>query len=673
MDNYTVEATPGELLIGRLSHNFVLPDDYQELKAKCAEAAKYGLHFGAGVSSTGHRVLDFEKLLGKGAKSIIADIDRKLAELDYTNPDDAEKDVFYRASKMSLEGLCRFAKRANETLNQLADAESDPQQAYEYSRMAKNFEKAPYEPCTSFYEAIQIEWFLQFTMQILGDTALAGRIDNYLYPFYKNDIENGVITKEFASELIQNLFLKHNEIYGTWPGSLMVGGVDKNGDPVWNDITELCIEAIEETGLINPSVSVAYTEDMPDALLEKCIDVIGKGYTKPSIFNDRIVRAGLERAGVTEEDARVYIHSTCVEITPVGKSNILVATPYINPTKALEYVLGKGKPLFGGDCGVRRPITIENNDTETFDSFYATVKKVFAEIIRGCILDDCYHSLRRKRYMSCPLSSALIDDCIETGKDAGAGGAKYNFIYPCFPGYVTLVDSLAAIKKAVYSEGKITLAELETMCTANFENEERMRQYLINKCEKFGNGYDDVDEIAADLYDFINDELAKYKHSIENTGTFHPSYFAWIMHGVLGKNAAATPNGRRQGEALSENLGASQGMDKNSPIGVVRSISKLEQEYGIGGIATNFRFSKSLMTSNDGKQAVMNFIRYFMESDCFEVQFNVIDQATLIDAKAHPENYATLMVRVAGYSDYFTNLAPEIQNEIIQRTEHSVI
>jgi formate C-acetyltransferase len=433
------------------------------------------------------------------------------------------------------------------------------------------------------------------------------------------------------------------------------------------------IEAIETTGLINPSVSVAYTKDMPDHILEKCVDIISRGYTKPSIFNDRIVRKGLENAGVNTVDAREYIHSTCVEITPIACSNILVATPYINPTKALEYVLGRGKPLFGDSCGLSRDITISEDDLGDFDSFYTTVKNVMAEIIRKALIDDCNYALQRKRYQSSPLASALLNDCIEKGMDAGAGGAKYNFIYPCFPGYVTLVDSMAAIKTAVFDERKLTLNELAELCAMNFKDEERMRQYLVNRCAKFGNDDDSVDTIGKDFYDFLRSELAKYRHSVGETPTFHPSYFAWIMHGVLGKQAAATPNGRRQAEALSENLGASQGMDKNSPLGVVRSISKLEQSYGIGGIATNFRFSQSFARSPEGKKALTEFIKYFMDQDCFEVQFNVVDQAVLLDARANPEKYATLMVRVAGYSDYFTNLAPEIQDEIILRTEHSAI
>jgi formate C-acetyltransferase len=223
----------------------------------------------------------------------------------------------------------------------------------------------------------------------------------------------------------------------------------------------------------------------------------------------------------------------------------------------------------------------------------------------------------------------------------------------------------------VYDEKKLTLEELGRLCKTDFKDEERMRLYLVNRCAKFGNDDDETDAIGKDFFDFLRTELARYRHCLGEAATFHPSYFAWIQHGMLGRIAAATPNGRRQGEALSENLGASQGMDRNSPLGVVRSIAKLDQRCGIGGIATNFRFSKSFLAGPEGRKALADFIRYFMDSGCFEIQFNVVDQNTLLDAKANPEKYSTLMVRVAGYSDYFTNLAPEIQDEIIRRTEHN--
>jgi formate C-acetyltransferase len=638
LGHVSLAVTEGELIVGRGSNGWPYGDWPPDPPEK---------HDMVPVASTGHRVLDYELLLTKGAKHILAQLDEK------------PETPFYRSVRISVEALVALARRFHDEL--LSAGHED---------LAKLFEKMPYEPCTGFHEAVQCVWFVEFAMEMLCDTTLAGRPDFYLWPFYKKDLEAGVITRAFAEEIIQNWYLKFNEQHNTWPASLMVGGVDRNDMPVWNDITEICLDAIGEVDLINPSVSVCYTDDMPPHLLKKCVDLVAAGYTKPAIFNDRVVRDGLVRAGVTEEDARVYIHSTCVEITPIAASNIMVASPYINPTKALEYVLGKGKALLGEGCGLYEDIPLPES-YDTFEQLFSTVKAAFAQCIRKGVMWGTSVAADNLVRKAAPLSSALINDCIATGIDAGKGGARYNFYYPCFPGYVTLVDSLAAIKQAVYKEQMLTLEELTELCRTDFADAEDVRLYLLNRCEKFGNGQADVDAIGKELYDFIDDELKKYTHTLGKCNTFHPSYFAWIQHGELGKWAAATPNGRRQSTALSESLGASQGCDHNSPLGVVSSISKLDQAKGIGGIATNFRFEKDFISGEQGQESLMNFIHTFMDSDCFECQFNVVDQKVLLAAREHPEDYSTLMVRVAGYSDYFTNLSRVIQDEVILRTEHA--
>lgn len=668
-DNYSIEIDSQELLVGRFSHDYQLTSEQKEVVAKGTEILSYfGDISGTSLGGTGHRVIDYEKLLKMGIKGVLSEIDVHIQQIDYSDTEASAKKAFYSASKLSLEGVCRFAKRFHTKLMDLFELETDSIRKAEYRMIADNFSRAPYEPCNHFYEALQCMWFLQFCLALIGDTSLTGRIDNYMYPYYKKDLDDGILTKEFAFELIESLFLKHNEIYGNWPASVMVGGVDRQGNVVWNEISYMCIQAIETTGLINPSVAVCYNEEMPEDLLLKCIDIISKGYTKPSIFNDRVVQEGLLDAGVSIEDSRYYIHSTCVEITPIGSSNIMVATPYINLNKAIEYILNNKSAIFGEPCHVEPSVEFNLSELVNFEQFYDLVKKVVAGIIRSYMGSVCDQMYTRERYTSSPLASAFLNDCLVLGKDAVAGGAKYNYVYPCFPGFLNLVDTLAAIECAVYQQKIMSLKKLSELCKNNFEDEERLRQYLLNKCPKFGNGIEESDRFGVEMYELIRQELKKYKISIG--GDFHPSYFAWVMHGILGAVAAATPDGRKQGEALSECLGAVQGMDKNGPIGVMRSIEKIDQKYGIGGIATNFRFSKSFICSDEGKRAVANFVKVFMHNNCFEIQFNVIDQEVLQDAQKHPEKYKTLMVRVAGYSDYFVNLIPEIQNEIIKRSEH---
>ena len=671
-EGYPIDFDEHELLIGRCCDEHELTE---EQLALANDARKYleasGKLAGTTTAFTGHRVIDYELLLNTGIRAILDRIAIKRAAIDFSKPEDASKAAFYDSVAMSLKAFVTFCARARETLMERAAATADEKRRAELLRMAANFEKAPMEPCTHFYEALQIMWAMQFCLRLINDISLTGRFDNYMYPFYKKDIEEGYITREFAYDLICEMYFKHNDIYDAWPASVMVGGVNRQGEPVWNELSYMCIEAIRTTGLVNPSVNVAYTEDMPEDLMDTCLEILAQGYTRPAFFNDKVIQEGLRAAGMSEEDSRYYIHSTCVEITPVGASNVQVATPYINLNKAYEYIFGGGKKLYGAECTVKPEVEFDISQLTTFEAFAELTEKVVRGIIRANLESTSQYLYSFSQYCSSPLASAFINDCIERGQDSGAGGARYSYVYPCFPGFLNLVDALAAVRKAVYEEKVMTLEEMGAMLAGNFEGNERMRQYLINRCPKIGNGIDEVDQIGVRMYELIRHELRNYTTSVG--ATFHPSYFAWIMHGRLGSVAAASPDGRKQGDALSECLGSVQGMDRNGPTGILRSIEKIDQKYGIGGIATNLRLTKKLMNSEEGRAAVKDYIKSFMERRCFELQFNVVDQADLLDALVNPEKHRSLLVRVAGYSDYFVNLTPEIQNEIIKRSEHSAV
>ncbi len=669
---YPIEIDDDELIIGRFAMPRVLTDE----ERSCADEARRYLRAsdklaGTSTAFTGHRAIDYEKLLHVGIRAILAEVAEKRAAIDFSHSEDAAKEAFYESVEISLGGFAQFCARAREALAEKAVATADPARREMLRRMAANFERAPMQPCEHFHEALQIMWFMQFSLCLMGDISLTGRFDHYMYPFYQKDIESGVLTPEFAFSLIEQLYLKHNEIYDTWPAAVMVGGVDRDGTPVWNELSEMCIEAIRTTGLINPSVNVSYTPDMPDSLMDKSLAIIAEGYTRPAFFNDRIIQEGLRAAGLDARDSRYYINSTCVEITPIAASNVQVATPYINLNKAYEYIFNGGKAIFGDACRVKPEIQFQLSDLQTFEDFKELASRVVRGVIRANLEDTVKRLYAFSQYCASPLASAFIDDCLARGKDSGAGGAKYSCVYPCFPGFLNLVDALQAVKTAVYDQKTMTLPEMGDLLRTNFAGNERMRQFLLNRCPKIGNGIDEVDRIGVEMYELIRDELKHYSTSVD--ATFHPSYFAWIMHGLLGKVAAATPDGRKAGEALSESLGAVQGMDRNGPTGILRSIEKIDQKYGIGGIATNLRFTKKLMQSAEGRAAVKNYIKTFMARGSFEVQFNVVDQKDLLDAQEHPEKHRTLMVRVAGYSDYFVNLSGEIQNEIIKRSEHAAI
>ena len=684
LEHYRVIAEPTDWLVGRMTPGYELTPEEREEQDFANDVLKIsGEQSCTAAASTGHRVLDYEKLLHLGISGILEEIAAREAEIVYSDPGAVAKKAAYAAMRISLEGLASFAVRVRETLLNLAEESEDEAARARFTLLADTLKTAPWEPCRRFHEAVQVMWLTQFAMSLLSDITLTGNLDDYLWPYYKADVDAGILTRDRAMDILEDLYLKHNELYDAWPASVMLGGRNRKGEPVCNELTWMGIEAIRTTGLINPSVSLAYTQAVPDELLLRCVELVGMGLTRPSIFNDRIVTEGLRKAGVSEEDSRRYCHSTCVEITPVGASNILVATPYVNLCKAFEYVLSERKRpyvvgavpgVFPGGGGVEgepylaHPVEVDLDALDTFGKFYDLMKKVLAEIIEAHVISALELARSRSMYQSSPLSSALLNDCIARGRDAAAGGARYSFIYPNFPGFVNLVDSLAAIRRSVYEEGAVTLRELGRLCENDFENAEALRQTLLNRCPKFGNNDDRADDLAADLFRFIYDRLRAYREC--SGGACYPSYFAYIVHGLMGEITDATPDGRRAGTALSEHLGAFTGMDKKGPVAVMRSIAKVDQRDGIGGIATNYRFAKPFITGEKGKRAVADFIRAFMAAGCFEIQFNVVDRETLLAAKAEPEKYRTLLVRVAGYSDYFVNLRESIQNEILARTEN---
>ncbi|NMA08463.1 MAG: hypothetical protein GX929_05050 [Clostridiales bacterium] len=669
LGHYTVAVPESSLLAGTLNTAYCETAEDVRVFEKFRELSHTTGWLGGWASGqTGHRVVDYEKLLRLGLTGVLDEVDRADTALETSDPGYTGKRAVYKGMRVALNAVREFAVRYRQTLTQMADETSDAEEASRRRKMADAFSRAPEYPAETFHDALQAMWFLQFCLYLCGDISLTGRPDNYLWPYYSSDLKEGRITREEAFALIEELYLRHNEIYDAWPASVMLCGVDRNGNYVCNELSELFLDAIRTTGLVNPSVSVAWTPALPDAFRDKITSLLADGYTRPSIFNDRVIRAGLIDAGMGERDARYYIHSTCVEITPIGNSGVQVATPYINLNKAFEFMLSEGAALYGAPCPIERIQAKKLTAYADFDTFYADFRTICAEIIRVelCRVNERLDAMIK--HASCPLASAFLDDCIARGMDAVAGGARYQYVYPCFPGFINLLDGLAAIRKVVFDEKRVTLMELSEACRKDFAGEETLLRVLRDKSPKFGNNDDAVDAFGREMFDFIREELKRYRTAAG--GTFHPSYFAWVMHGRLGEQAAATPDGRRQGTALSEHLGAVQGMDREGPTAVMRSVAKLPSMYAIGGVATNFRFSDSFVKTPQGRAALRTLVEVCMDEGLFEVQFNVASQADLLDARVHPERHRSLLVRVAGYSDYFVNLLPVIQDEIIRRTAH---
>jgi formate C-acetyltransferase len=700
LEHYPVEVGEDDLLVGRYTSGHVLSEDE---RCELAELGKLiapfhrGLPYGSGGLTGGHRVVDYELLLKEGVQGILDDIARRERALDGTHEGDAEAASFYEASRIVLNGLLTFADRYRVELEHLADVETDPRRRERYGLLAGIFVRVPRSPARSFHEAMQSAWFVQFALGF-DDVSCTGRPDQYLYPYYAADMESSKLTRESALRLIEELYLRSNEVYSDWPETIMVGGLDREGRPVLNDLTYLLVEAVETVGLVNPNVAICYREDTPDDLLLLGLDKIAKGFSHPAIYNDRVITQGLVEAGLRPGDARQYINSTCVEITPIGCSNVQVARARIYPVKVLEMMLNGGRQILADEHFLRssvgadvveawsRPIeqggmAVRLDEFDNFEGFVDAYKRQLGEMIRACIVPAVRESYRVARYGSSPLVSCFTHDCVERGRDAATGGARYNYCGTVVAGFVTAVDSLLAIREAVYREGRVSFDELVRALRSDFEGCEDLRQYLLHGCPRYGNDIAGADALAVELYDFIVGELSRYRTCLG--GGFHIGLFSgWgrvpgaaqrsSLYVAIGSVTAATPDGRRQGTPLSENIGPSAGADREGLTAMTNSVTKMDHRFGLGGISLNCRLSPTLFRAESDRRKIVLFLREYMRRGGFQIQLSALDSATLREAQALPERHRNLMVRVAGYSDYFRNLSQDAQNDIIARTEHSL-
>ncbi len=683
-DRYPVEVLPDDLLAGRYCTRPLTPDE--EATVPAARARLYqetaGLRFGWGVTGR-HRVIDFRKLLRVGVRGLLEEVMDRERALDLRRPEYAERRGFYRSCRIVLEGLLRFAARYCRAARQCGA-----------DRTADLLARVPGRPPRTFHEALQSAWFVQFAT-IFDDGSSTGRPDRYLYPFYRRDLEEGGLTPEDALELIAELYLRSNEVYEEWPETIMLGGSDPEGEPVCNELTRLFIEAVETVGLVNPNVGLCYCEETPEDLLLKCVEKISRGLSHPAIFNDRVIRRGLEAAGLASEDACNYINSTCVEITPIGCSNVLVTASHVSPAKVLEVMLNRGRqtvpderhlPRDAGEDAVQRwqrplqqgGMRVDLRQLGTFEQFMDAYRRALAVMVRDCVGAAAEYFWRATRYAAAPLVSCLTRDCLERGRDATAGGARSNYCGMNVAGFATAADALCAVREVVYRRRMASLPELAEALRRNFAGAEPLRRWILNRCPRYGNDDPDADALAVDLYSFLCEELARYRNCLGD-GFYVGAFSGWggrvdgrrvssnVSRGLV---TGATPDGRLAGEPLSECIGPAPGSDGAGLTALANSITRMDHSHGLGGISLNCRLSPGSLGTARDRRKVARFIRQLMRQGAFHVQFNVVDSALLREARAHPERHPTLTVRVAGYSAYFSNLGQPLQAQIIARAEH---
>ena len=647
---------------------------------------------GISMSGDGHIIPNHEKILSKGFGWYIDTTRRKLSELDATDPMAESKKAFYQAVIIALTASIDYAKRfALEARKQVTETE-DPRRRDELETIAQICDRIPEHAPQSFHEALQMVYFCHLIMMIEsnGHSFSFGRFDQYMLPFYQADIERGILTQDETLELLSLFFIKLNTLNKVRPwdhtefgvgyplySNLMVGGIKPDGTDGTNPLSYLCIQAVDQVQLPEPNFSVRYWEGSPRTLLVEAAKLIRKGFGMPSMFGDETVIKALRFIDLPEEVARDFASIGCVEVGIPGKwTHRATGMSYINLGKILELVLNNGFDL---NTGIRLLSVHEGNDPHVnFDSYeelFAAWKKFLKFYTDLAVESDVICDRSLQVHDKDPFASSLVDDCLERGMTLKDGGATYDFISHSTVGPTTVGDSLAAIKKLVFDDKVVTLDELKQAMAVNWQDLQAQKiQKLAKSAPKFGNDDDFVDEIVASVYESYLELLPEYRNERYGKGPIGCGYTmstSNISSNVpYGMDVGATPDGRFAGEPLNEGASMCRGADREGPTAAVKSISKLPNSKMAGGQLLNMKFSPGLLKGDENLDKFVSFLEAFRQLNGFHVQFNVIDRDTLIDAMNNPREYPNLMVRVAGYCALFTSLMPEVQEDIIRRTEY---
>ena len=626
----------------------------------------------------GHTSLD-NLIYQKGALDMKKDIAEARAKLDFINdPEATAKDEQLQGMDISCDAVIIFAERHADLAEKMAAEEKDETRKAELLKIADVCRWVPAHAPRDFWEAVQMYWFVHLATitELNGWDAMSpGHLDQHLGPFYAKGLADGTLTRDQAKELLACLFIKVNNTpappkvgvtakeSGTYNDftNINLAGLKRDGTDGSNEVTYICLELFNELRLLQPQGNIQVSERTPDNVIRAAARVFRNGMGYPSVFNADMVIQEQMRVGKTLEDAREGGTSGCIETGCSGKEAYLLHG-YLNTPKLLEYALTNGVDMLTGkQVSIK---TGELSEFKTFDDLYAAFEKQMAYVVDTKIGVDNYLRYQYATNMAATYLSCVIRDCIEKGKDYYNGGPRYNSDYIQCCGIGTITDSLSAIKKHVYDEGTYTLEELVAAMKDNWEGHEAMRLTLWNKTPFFGNDDDYADDIMRRVYDSLFKTIDG-KHSILGP-TYHLNMLSTTCHNYFGQKLAATPNGRFSGMPESDGTSPSHGADRHGPTAVVKSLGKMDQVKS-GGTLLNQRFLPSVLAGEEGIEGVKNLIRAYFKLGGHHIQFNVVDEATLRDAQAHPDNYRGLLVRVAGYSDYFVDLDNYQQEEIIAR------
>ena len=654
-----------------------------EMKRWFNEATRLNdLGVGTASSVPGHLIPNYAKVMQKGLRGIAEEYEAILE-----GPLSPNHREYVESLILSCKTAGEVGKRYAQKARDLASAEADSSRKEELEKIAEICERVPWEPPETFWEALQSLWITHMLVMAAesypGAGLSHGRWDQYMYPFYKKDIEEGKLTREDAKELLHCYWIKHNYVYdfqgrlginqginSSFGQLITLSGCGPDGEDLTNDLTWLALEVIDEMNLFEPKPNVRLHANTPQDFLLRVSELVAKAQGSPFLMNfDEHSIEGLVWQGVPREDAWDYGIVGCLENTMQGNDRSDTVDVNINLAKAVELALNNGKDVATGkQLG---PKTGNPLSFDTYEKFLDAVKSQLLNL--ATLLAECGNlaDTLRAKYQPTPYLSALMDDCAINGKDINEGGTVYNFNTMEGMGIATLADSVAAMKKMVFEEKRVTMAELLAALKSNFEGYEELRQLLRTKAPKFGNDDDYVDSIARDLSMFWAEEVIKLNNPY--TGRkYRAGYLSWNYYVPLAPLTGATPDGRRRGEFLSGGVGAVQGMDANGPTASIKSVGKLGLETIPNGASHTITLSPSMVRTPEHVAKLAALLRAYNEVGGTALQINVIDAETLRAAQKNPDAYSNLMVRVTGYNAYFTQVGRELQEEIITRTEHKL-
>lgn len=629
---------------------------------------------GGGDSNPGYDVI----LMKKGMLDIRNEATEHLEKLDYANPDDLDKIYFYKSVIETTEGVMIYARRLSEYAASLAARETDPQRRAELERIAQVNARVPAHAPQTFHEAIQAVWTVESLLVVEeNQTGMSiGRVDQYMYPFYKADLEAGRLTPCQAFDLAGCMLIKMSEMmWITSEGSskffagyqpfvnMCVGGLTREGNDATNELTYLLMDAVRHVKIYQPSLATRVHNKSPREYLEKIVDVVRAGMGFPAVhFDDTHIKMMLAK-GVSIEDARDYCLMGCVEPQKAGRLYQWTSTAYTQWPMAIELVLNHGVPLWYGKqvCPDMGPLSA----FDTYEKFEAAVKEQIKYITRLSGTATVISQRVQRELAPKPLMSIMYEGCMENGRDVSAGGAMYNFgPGVVWSGLATYADSMAAIRKLVYDDKKYTLEELNEALKADFEGYDLVRRDCL-AAPKYGNDDEYADSIAADIIEFTEREHRKIR-----------TLYSTLSHGTLsisnntpfGMMTGASANGRRAWKPLSDGISPSQGSDVKGPTAIIKSVSRLGCDCMNIGQVHNFKLMSGLLETPEGRNSLISLIRTASIFGNGEMQFNYLTNETLLQAQQNPADYRDLVVRVAGYSAFFVELCKDVQNEIISRT-----